>query len=100
MESFIEHKTVDRFIINMHALHNAHLVRNALPRDLTRPVALFPNRLAKHHELAASLRITKDAQRLLAKEKRDAKKAADELAAAEGDASGSNSRKRKKKLVD
>jgi hypothetical protein len=83
----------------MHALHNAHLVRNTLPRELTRPVALFPNRLTKHHELAAGLRITKDAQRLIAKEKRDAKKAADELAAAEGDASG-NSRKRKKKPID
>ena len=83
----------------MHALHNAHLIRNTLPRDLTRPVALFPNRLAKHHELAAGLRITKNAQRLIAKEKWDAKKAADELAAAEGDASG-NSRKRKKKPID
>ena len=83
----------------MHALHNAHLVRNTLPRDLTQPVALFPNRLTKHHELAAGLRITKDAQRLIAKEKQDAKKAADELAAAGSDASG-NSRKRKKKLID
>ena len=83
----------------MHALHNAHLVRNTLPQELTWPVALFPNRLTKHHELAAGLRITKDAQRLIAKEKRDAKKAADELAAAEGDASG-NSRKQKKKPID
>ena len=83
----------------MHALHNAHLVRNTLPRDLTRPVALFPNCLAKHHELAASLRITKDAQRLIAKEKWDAKKEADELAAAGSDASG-NSEKQKKKPID
>jgi hypothetical protein len=99
MEPFIEHRAIDHFVINMHALHNAHLVRNALPRDLTRPLALFPDRQAKHRELAAELRITKDANRLAAKEKRDAKKAADELAAAEG-ASGSRSKKRKKGAAD
>ena len=84
----------------MHALHNAHLVRNTLPQDLTQPVALFPNHLAKHHESAAGLKITKDAQWLVAKEKWDTKKPADELAAAEGDALGYNSRKWKKKPID
>jgi hypothetical protein len=41
---------------------------------------LFQDHQAKHFELAAKLRVTNDAQRLAAKEKRNAKKAADELA--------------------
>jgi hypothetical protein len=96
MESYIKHKPVDCFIINMHALHNAHLIRNTLPRDLTRPLPLFSDRQAKHFEWAAKLRVTKDAQRLAAKEKRDAKKAADELASASNGASGSKPRKRRR----
>ena len=80
IESYIEHRPVDRFVINMHALHNAHLLQNALPRNLTQPLPLFQDRQAKHFELAAELRVTKDAQRLAAKEKRNAKKVADELA--------------------
>ena len=80
IESYIEHKPVDRFVINMHALHNAHLLQNALPRNLTQPLPLFQDRQAKHFKLAAELRVTKDAQWLAAKEKRNAKKAADELA--------------------
>ena len=75
----------------MHVLHNAHLLRNALPRNLTQPLPLFQDRQAKHFELAAELRVTKDAQRLATKEKRNAKKAADELAG-----SGSKPKKRQK----
>jgi hypothetical protein len=93
VESYIEHQPVDHFIINLHALHNAHLLRNVLPRDLTRPLPLFLDRQAKHCEWAAELRVTKDAKRLAAKEKRDAKKAAEE-SVVDG-ASGSKSKKRK-----
>jgi hypothetical protein len=39
METFIEHKPLDSFMINMHTFHNAHLIRFILPRDLT---AQFP----------------------------------------------------------
>jgi hypothetical protein len=44
---------------------------------------LFQDRQEKHFEWAAKLKVTKDAQRLAAKEKRDAKKAGNELAASE-----------------
>jgi hypothetical protein len=58
-EPMIEHKPLKRFLINLHAFHNAHLVRRTLPRSLWAPVSLYPSdevRRAKHNELAASLR--------------------------------------------
>ncbi|KAJ7460141.1 hypothetical protein FB451DRAFT_1500376 [Mycena latifolia] len=56
IENHIVHKSLDRFFINSHAFHNAHLLREALPRELLAPIPLFTDRQAKHHELAAQLR--------------------------------------------
>ncbi|KAJ7661125.1 hypothetical protein B0H17DRAFT_1163038 [Mycena rosella] len=55
-ENYIVHKSLDRFLINSHAFHNAHLLRATLPRDLLAPIPLFPDRRAKHDELADQLR--------------------------------------------
>ncbi|KAJ7250963.1 hypothetical protein C8J57DRAFT_1437578 [Mycena rebaudengoi] len=55
-ENYIVHRALDRFFINTHAFHNAHLLRATLPRDLISPVLLFPDRQAKHHALATELR--------------------------------------------
>ncbi|KAJ6609917.1 hypothetical protein B0H10DRAFT_1687181, partial [Mycena sp. CBHHK59/15] len=55
-ENLIVHAPLDRFIINSHAFHNAHLLRAALPRDLLAPIPLFEDRKAKHDEFAATLR--------------------------------------------
>ncbi|EKM52563.1 uncharacterized protein PHACADRAFT_48832, partial [Phanerochaete carnosa HHB-10118-sp] len=57
-EGYLEHKhsPADWFIINMHGFHNAHLLRAVLPRQLTRPVLLYPDRWAKHKEQAKRLR--------------------------------------------
>ncbi|KAJ7635602.1 hypothetical protein DFH06DRAFT_1336620 [Mycena polygramma] len=58
IENFIVHEPVDRFIINTHAFHNAHLLRATLPRDLIAPIPLFENRKEKHDEFATTLRAT------------------------------------------
>lgn len=55
-ENFIVHAALDRFIINSHAFHNAHLLRATLPRDLPAPIPLFEDREEKHNEFAATLR--------------------------------------------
>ncbi|KAJ6528118.1 hypothetical protein B0H19DRAFT_1214630 [Mycena capillaripes] len=44
------HKDDSRFLLNTHALHNAHLVRETLPRSLTAPKPCFADRHAKHSE--------------------------------------------------
>ncbi|KAJ6623228.1 hypothetical protein B0H10DRAFT_1786753 [Mycena sp. CBHHK59/15] len=58
IENFIVHEPVDRFIINSHAFHNAHLLCATLPRDLLAPIPLFEDRKEKHDEFAATLRAT------------------------------------------
>ncbi|KAJ7762229.1 hypothetical protein B0H16DRAFT_1455842 [Mycena metata] len=55
-ENYIVHKPLDRFFINSHAFHNAHLLRATLGREVIAPIPLFPNRQEMHHELAAKLR--------------------------------------------
>ncbi|KAF8918214.1 hypothetical protein CPB85DRAFT_1471943, partial [Mucidula mucida] len=67
-ENYIVHQPVDRFFINIHAFHNAHLVRAALPRGLTQPIPISDDRKALHFKLASQLR-----------EKTDARKAAKRL---------------------
>lgn len=53
----------------MHALHNAHLIRETLPRDLVKPTPYFEDRRAKHDEFAAELRVTGPARRAEALQK-------------------------------
>jgi hypothetical protein len=93
--SFIEHNPLDRFLINTHAFHNAHLVRAVLPRDLTIPIAYSADRIAHHTSVATKLREIQDGKRQNAAEK---KKAAAELRKAleiEGD-EGVTGRKRRR----
>ncbi|KAJ6590924.1 hypothetical protein B0H10DRAFT_2330640 [Mycena sp. CBHHK59/15] len=52
----VNHSEDNRYHLNMHALHNAHLIREALPRHLTEPKPCFVDRRAKHSEFAAVLR--------------------------------------------
>lgn len=65
------HSDDDRFILNMHAMHNAHLIRRILPRELTAPVPVIPvtDRAEKHSAFAEQLRLTNGKKRSATKEK-------------------------------
>ncbi|KAJ7889807.1 hypothetical protein B0H14DRAFT_2336591, partial [Mycena olivaceomarginata] len=52
------HSDDSRFHINLHALHNAHLIRETLPRHLTKPKPYFLDHEAKHSEFPAKLQET------------------------------------------
>ena len=64
-ESFIEHCDVPRWIINIHSLHNGHLLRRCLPRDLTLPVPIIDpaKREGEHCKIATAYRPKQDAKR-------------------------------------
>ncbi|KAJ6615280.1 hypothetical protein B0H10DRAFT_1746857, partial [Mycena sp. CBHHK59/15] len=49
------HSEEAQFILNMHALHNAHLIREVLPRTLTAPVPYLNDRTAAHNRFATQL---------------------------------------------
>ena len=57
-KTYIEHKPMERFVINTHAFHNAHRLRAVLERSLVVPIPLYPLevRKTKHIEIAHSLR--------------------------------------------
>ncbi|KAI0074824.1 hypothetical protein K474DRAFT_1600932 [Panus rudis PR-1116 ss-1] len=46
--AIIKHQEPERYFINMHGLHNAQLICSALPRALTKPTHIWPNRTAEH----------------------------------------------------
>jgi len=64
-ESFIEHCDVSRWIINTHSLHNGHLLRRCLPRDLTVPIPIIDptKREEEHRKIATVYRPKQDAKR-------------------------------------
>jgi len=83
--SFIEHKPLDRFLINTHAFHNAHLIRAVLPRDLTIPIAYSADRVAHHASIATKLREIQGGKRQNAAEKKRATAELKKAAEVEGD---------------
>ena len=90
IQAYIEHKPIERFVINTHAFHNAHLLWAALPRSLVAPIPLHTNRQAKHFEIAGGLRVTQEAKR----KARAVQKKNGVMNPADGTGSGPNKRKR------
>jgi hypothetical protein len=60
-----EHHLGDLFVINLHAIHNSHLIRHTLPPVLTKPIPLYDDatRLEKHNGWASGLWVTGPAKR-------------------------------------
>jgi hypothetical protein len=97
LKTFVEHRAVDRFIINTHAFHNAHLLRAILPRPLVAPNPVYQNRQAKHIEIAGNLRVAQEIKRATTKAHAAQKK----LDAANSvDSSGPEPKKRKKSRME
>ena len=75
-KAYIKHKPLNRFVINTHAFHNAHLLRSILPRSLVAPILIHQDREAKHHEIAGNLRVTQESKRRATKARSEQKKLA------------------------
>ena len=64
VQAYIEHKPLERFVVNTHAFHNAHLLRAFLPRSLVAPLLVYPDREANHSTVAQGLRVIQEAKRI------------------------------------
>ena len=73
-KTYIEHQPIERFVINTHAFHNAHLLRATLPRSIIVPIPLYQDREAKHIEIAGILRSTQEAKQTATKARAAQKK--------------------------
>ena len=84
METFIEHKPLDSFLINMHAFHNAHLIRSILPRDLTALIPYTADHQSHHNQIAQKLQVGQDSKRKATALKAAQKKATQQKPTAAG----------------
>lgn len=55
----VKHKNDGRFIVNMHALHNANIIHKLFPQEMYSLPPVTTNREEFHHTLAAQLREAK-----------------------------------------
>jgi hypothetical protein len=62
-ELVVEHSNYNRYIINLHAHHNAWRLRKVLPRNLTAPEPNSSDRHKLHTEAAQELRKKNPAKR-------------------------------------
>jgi len=81
-EGFIEHCDVPRWIVNTHSLHNGHLLRHCLPKDLVTPVPVInpANRKDEHRKIATAHRPKQDAKRAETAQKQAVKRRKVEVA--------------------
>ncbi|KAJ3792239.1 hypothetical protein GGU11DRAFT_760921 [Lentinula aff. detonsa] len=98
VQQLLEHTDDDNFIVNMYALHNAAVLREALPRSLWKLVPLYDNRRLRHDELVQTFAITSAEKRANTQEKAQATKARNKKAA-QGAGTLETSRKRPRTTV-
>lgn len=72
----LQHSDDVNFVINTHALHNAHLLRQILPRPLVAPAHTHADRTAFHAQLVPQVRATRAKKRDGVATKRAARAAA------------------------
>ncbi|KAF9043189.1 hypothetical protein BJ165DRAFT_1545314 [Panaeolus papilionaceus] len=79
------HTNLEKYIVNTHAFHNAHLLRDVLPRDLTKPVPYASDRRSFHDNIAQQLRETRNSKRLASNlKKRKRRNGAEDVAGSAG----------------
>ena len=86
LDDAIEHRDVDRWIINTHSLHNGHLLRLRVRPELISPIRMIPaeERQRRHHKVASGLRPGQEKRRKDVADKRAAKKASGAIDSKEG----------------
>ena len=77
LEDAIEHKDIDKWVVNTHSLHNGHLLRLRVGPELISPTHTIPPdvRQQRHHETASVLRPGQEKKRKNVSDQRAAKKA-------------------------
>ena len=75
MSSHIEHKDLELHIINLHSLHNPHLLWEALPRSVWAPLHIInaAEHEERHKEIAGQLHASQTEKQAKTKEKWAAK---------------------------
>lgn len=81
----LQHSDDLYFVINTHALHNAHLLRQILPRSLVAPAHTQADRTAFHAQLVPHVRATRTKKRDGVATKRAARAAAARGEGADGE---------------
>ncbi|KAF9468999.1 hypothetical protein BDZ94DRAFT_1357550 [Collybia nuda] len=57
-QAAVIHAEDTRYFLNMHALHNANLIRDTIPPHLSKPKHYFTDRQAKHIQFAEKVRVS------------------------------------------
>ena len=80
-EPMIAHNPVDEYVINTHSLHNAHLLRKAIPRALISPIPLIPpgQRQSEHSRAVTAWRLNPKSHTAQEQVRQEKKRAAEKL---------------------
>jgi len=99
-KAYIEHKPVERFVINTHAFHNAHLLRATLPRSIISPVCLQEDRYSLHAQCAETFRVEKSHRAVAKAQAAAAKAQAEQRGDSAATEAGSRPNKRKRSTME